>query len=154
MQAILGRSALVLTVLLGMLIGIGLFTFDYAEGTAYLSNDPTACTNCHVMQPYFDAWQKASHHTVATCNDCHLPHNFVGKWIAKGDNGFRHSWANTFQNFHEPIQIIHRNSVTLQNNCLRCHEGLTHNMLASSTINADLNSCIHCHSDVGHGPMK
>ncbi len=154
MQALLGKSALVLSILLGALIGIGLFTFDYAKGTAYLSNDPTACTNCHVMQEYFDAWQKASHHTVAACNDCHLPHNFVGKWIAKGDNGMRHSWANTFQNFHEPIQIIHRNSVTLQNNCLRCHEGLTHNMLASSTIDSDLNSCIHCHSDVGHGPMK
>jgi cytochrome c nitrite reductase small subunit len=154
LHALLGKSALVLAVLLGVFIGVGTFTFDYAEGTAYLSNDPAACANCHVMQDYYDSWQKASHHTVATCNDCHLPHGFVGKYIAKADNGFRHSWANTFQNYHEPIQIIERNSIALQKNCLHCHQGITHNMLASSTIDADLNSCVHCHSDVGHGPPK
>lgn len=155
MHAFMGKTALILAIVLGAMIGMGTFTFDYAKGTAYLSNDPAACANCHVMQQYFDSWQKASHHTVAVCNDCHLPHdNFFNKYLAKADNGFRHSWANTFQDFHEPIQIIGRNSHILQKNCLNCHEGITHNMLASSTIDADINSCVHCHADVGHGPPK
>ena len=36
----LGRRWTLLAVLLGLLLGIGLFTFHYAEGGAYLSTDP------------------------------------------------------------------------------------------------------------------
>ena len=31
----------------GSLVGVGTFTFGYANGAAYLSNDPKACINCH-----------------------------------------------------------------------------------------------------------
>jgi len=34
----------------GVLLGIGLVTFVYAEGASYLSTDPAACANCHIMQ--------------------------------------------------------------------------------------------------------
>lgn len=44
----------VLAILLGILIGIGSFTFGYGEGASYLSNDPNACANCHVMQGHLD----------------------------------------------------------------------------------------------------
>ena len=66
---------IVLAILLGMLAGIGGFTFLYAEGFSYMSDNPKVCVNCHIMQPQYDSWQKASHHTVATCVDCHLPHS-------------------------------------------------------------------------------
>src|SRR5688572_10607273 len=116
-----GPFALSLSAVVGIVIGIGVFTFDYGEGFSYFSTAPEACTNCHVMQPYYDSWAKSSHHTSAKCIDCHLPHDFVGKYIAKADNGWRHSWAFTFQDFHEPIEIIPRNSRILQNNCVSCH---------------------------------
>jgi cytochrome c nitrite reductase small subunit len=29
--------------------GVGTFTFGYARGFSYLSADPRACVNCHVM---------------------------------------------------------------------------------------------------------
>jgi hypothetical protein len=51
----------------GVALGIGGFTFRYAEGLSYLSADPRACVNCHIMRPEYDAWQKASHHTTAVC---------------------------------------------------------------------------------------
>jgi cytochrome c nitrite reductase small subunit len=88
---------------------------------------------------------------VAVCVDCHLPTSFVGKYIAKADNGYRHSTAFTFQNFHEPIQIGKRNAEILQANCLRCHRGLVHSIsVASDKYSQDV-SCVHCHHDVGHG---
>lgn len=59
--------------------------------------------NCHVMRQHFDSWPNSSHQPVAVCNDCHLPHNPVGKWVTKTDNGFFHSLAFTLENFHEPI---------------------------------------------------
>ena len=107
-----GRAggAIVLAVLLGMLAGIGGFTFLYAEGLSYMSDDPRVCVNCHIMQPQYDSWQKASHHTVALCVDCHLPHDFIGKYLTKAENGYNHSKAFTLQDFHEPIMITARSS--------------------------------------------
>src|SRR5688572_27523561 len=68
---VLGRPALVLAVLVGLVVGIGFFIFVYAEGFSYFSTDPVACVNCHVMREEYDSWQKASHHAVAKCVDCH-----------------------------------------------------------------------------------
>ena len=134
---------------LGILGGLGAFTFGYGEGASYLSNDPNACTNCHVMQGHFDSWVKSSHHDVATCNDCHLPHDFVGKWVVKSDNGFFHSLAFTTGEFHEPIQIKPRNARVVQNACLHCHQDFVHNMLPAEPGGGML-QCVSCHGDVGH----
>ncbi len=140
-----------MAILAGRLVGLGTITFQYAEGFSYFSTDPTACVNCHIMQPQFDSWQKASHHTVATCVDCHLPHSGLAKWIAKADNGYRHSKAFTFQDFHEPIMITESNSRILQNNCISCHQDLVHNIVAGSTTDPDATLCVHCHRNAGHG---
>jgi cytochrome c nitrite reductase small subunit len=136
----------------GAVIGLGTFTFDYGEGLSYFSTEPKNCANCHIMQAHYDSWQKAGHHQSATCVDCHLPAEGLGKWVAKADNGFRHSWAFTFQDFHEPIQIIERNSRILQDNCLRCHGDFVHDLTVGSTTAENPVFCVHCHSGVGHGP--
>ncbi len=142
---------LVVAVMFGVFFGLGGYTFHYGEGLSYFSKDPASCVNCHIMQPQFDSWQKASHHAVATCVDCHLPHKFIPKWIAKADNGFWHSKGFTLQDFHEPIFIRERNQRVLHNNCLHCHSSLVHDILPGSTTDADAISCVHCHRSVGHG---
>ena len=78
-----GLSGLGVTICIaaGLIFGAGTYTFHYAEGTSYLSNDPAACANCHVMNDYYAGWQKASHHHVATCNDCHVPHDLLRKYL-------------------------------------------------------------------------
>ena len=134
---------------MGVLIGLAGATFDYAEGLSYLSTDPAACANCHIMQPQYDAWQKASHHTAATCADCHLPSYFPDTYIAKAENGWNHSKAFTLQDFPEPIVITGKNADILHANCLRCHEDLVHDQAITSTQGAP--RCVHCHASVGHG---
>lgn len=141
----------VLAALIGLLIGIGGFAFVYAEGLSYMSTDPRACVNCHIMQPQYDAWQKSSHHAVATCADCHLPHDFVGKWLAKAENGYHHSKAFTFQDFHEPIMIKSKNSRILQESCLHCHEAITHGLGPGTSLAEGGVKCVHCHASAGHG---
>ncbi|MCB1069195.1 MAG: cytochrome c nitrite reductase small subunit [Verrucomicrobia bacterium] len=149
----LGRGRLVvLAVLVGGFVGLGAFTFRYAEGLSYFSTDPAACANCHIMQSQYDAWQKSSHHTVATCVDCHLPHDFFGKYLAKAENGYHHSKGFTFQDFHEPIMIKEKNARILQENCLSCHGELVHELVAGATDSPDSITCVHCHASVGHGP--
>jgi cytochrome c nitrite reductase small subunit len=145
----LGFIPFAFALVLGILAGMGAFTFGYGEGWAYLSNDPAACANCHVMQGHYDTWQNSSHRHVAVCNDCHLVHHPIGKWITKADNGFFHSLAFTTGQFHEPIQIKPRNSRVAQSACLYCHADFVHQMLPIEP-GGDMLSCVHCHSDVGH----
>lgn len=145
-------TSLVAAVAVGVLLGSGAFTFRYAEGLSYFSTDPAACANCHIMQNQYDSWQKASHHTAATCVDCHLPHDFVGKYVAKASNGYHHSKGFTLMDFEEPIRIKEANAAILQQNCLDCHGDITHGIVAGATTDADAVQCVHCHRDVGHGP--
>lgn len=145
------RAALVLATLCGIALGVGAFTAQYAEAASYLSTDPRACVNCHIMRPQYDAWQKASHHDVATCADCHIPATGLAKWIAKAENGYHHSRGFTFQDFHEPIRISAKNADILQANCVRCHADLLHDQLAGATTARNAIHCVHCHHDVGHG---
>lgn len=147
------RSFLVVAALLGALAGLGAFTAHKARAFSYLSNDPEVCTNCHIMQPQYEGWQRSSHHAVAKCVDCHLPHDFVGKYVAKAINGYHHSVAFTLQDFAEPIVIKERNARLLQANCERCHADLVHDQLATrdAARPGDRLLCTHCHATVGHG---
>lgn len=137
----------------GVLGGVGVFTLGYGNGLSYLTTDPKACVNCHIMQGHFDAWVHSSHHQVATCGDCHLPHDFIGKWFTKADNGFFHALAFTTGNFHEPIQIKPRNRRVTQGACLSCHSELV-NALLPAEHGGDMQFCVHCHSDVGHAGRR
>ena len=144
-----GPTVLVMAVL-GALAGLGGFTLNYGEGLSYFSTDPAACANCHIMQPQYDSWQKASHHTVATCVDCHLPATFVAKYLAKAENGYYHSKGFTFGRFGEPISIKATNSDILQANCLSCHQAMTADMLVGEGHDGAVR-CVHCHATAGHG---
>lgn len=135
----------------GSIFGLGSYTFQYGEGLSYFSKDPAACVNCHIMQPQYDSWQKASHHAAATCVECHLPHDFVGKYISKAENGYLHSKGFTFQDFPEPIVIRDKAAEILQQNCIACHQDFVHEMINDSTAPAEDIHCVHCHRTVGHG---
>ena len=91
--------------LAGGIVGLGGFTFFYGQGFSYLSDEPKACINCHIMQSVYDRWNHSSHKAVATCNDCHTPNFFFGKYIVKAINGWNHSLAFTTGNFPEPLRI-------------------------------------------------
>lgn len=155
----MGRGLAIVNVVLaggvGLLAGAAGFTFWYADGAAYLSNDPRVCVNCHVMQDEYDGWQHSSHHAVATCNDCHVPQDsFLAKWFVKGENGFWHSTRFTLQDFHEPIRIRPKNRDVLNENCHRCHGDFTSALAEGhDTAPGDL-GCIRCHAGVGHGTRR
>jgi cytochrome c nitrite reductase small subunit len=144
----------ILAVLLGVAAGLGAYTFSYAKGLSYFGTDPKACTNCHIMEPEYASWQKGSHHDVAVCIDCHLPHSFVSKYLVKAENGYRHGKLFTTQTFEEPITIKPEGLVILQSNCERCHADLVQDIVGSvgeTSAEADGPACIHCHWTVGHG---
>jgi cytochrome c nitrite reductase small subunit len=106
------------------------------------------------MREQFDGWQKASHHAVATCNDCHVPHDFVGKYLTKLSNGYHHSRAFTLQDFHEPIRIRPVNSGVLNQNCVYCHAEVTSGIRRHATAAREPMDCVRCHGSVGHEPGR
>jgi cytochrome c nitrite reductase small subunit len=101
------------------------------------------------MQSPYDTWVKSSHHAVATCNDCHLSHHPLGKWITKADNGFFHSLAFTTGDFPDSIRIKPRNRRVTQGACLHCHGDFIDH-LRPAEAGGDMVSCVHCHAAVGH----
>lgn len=140
-----------LAVSLGLFAGVGAYTFYYGQGHSYLSNDPKACVNCHIMREQYDGWQKGPHHAVATCNDCHTPTGFFAKYLAKAENGFWHSKGFTLQDFHEPILIKPRNSAILQAKCVSCHQDLVGPLHPRAGDRQQMLDCVKCHREVGHG---
>jgi cytochrome c nitrite reductase small subunit len=136
---------------IGTAMGIGSFAFRYAEGLSYFGTEPSACANCHIMQPQFDSWQKGSHHAAAVCIDCHLPTDFVRKYYVKAENGYRHGKLFTTQTFAEPIFVQQAGREILEENCVRCHGELTRELDPGRTDAKHAVSCVRCHSGVGHG---
>lgn len=135
---------------IGLSVGIGIYTFTYAKGFSYLSTDPKACVNCHVMKPQYESWLKSSHHNVAVCADCHMPHAFLNKYYVKAENGFLHSKAFTLQNYADPIQIRESSLKVLNNSCIFCHNEMTSNIAGHSSKSSEVRECSRCHNSVGH----
>ncbi len=166
---------LLLAMATGVGAGIGAYTVSYAKGLSYFGTDPSACVNCHIMEPQYAGWQKSSHHAVAGCIDCHLPVSFVAKYMAKAENGYRHGKLFTTQTFEEPISIKQSGRAILQANCEHCHSALlsdlvgavgiahgasgddSHGLAGDAAARApgraasDEVPCVHCHWTVGHG---
>ena len=135
--------------MLGLLLGIGGYTFVYARGASYLTDDPAACANCHIMREQFDGWQRSSHRSVAVCNDCHAPHDFVGKYMTKGTNGFWHSFYFTTGGFPDPIRITPRNARVTEGACRTCHAEMVSSIDTGSHDGTRM-TCVNCHRNVGH----
>ena len=142
-------TLVLLAVIFGILLGVGLFTFGYARGASYMTDDPSACANCHVMRDQFSSWTKSSHGKVAVCNDCHTPPGFIPKYTTKAINGFFHSLAFTTQHFPDEIQITGRNFRVAESSCLKCHAEIVEGIRGTREHRQDV-SCIQCHSRVGH----
>lgn len=152
--------ALLLGILCVFACVIGLYTFYNAKGMSYFSNESEACNNCHIMNEVYNDYLKGSHSKKvagkprATCNDCHLPHGFVEKWIAKAESGVGHAYAFTFKLDVLPTNLsaTQKSKGMIQDNCVRCHSEMVSNVVNPTTNphgNSSL-SCVSCHNGVGH----
>ena len=103
------------------------------------------------MNEQYDGWIKSSHRNVATCNDCHTPHDTIGKYMTKASNGFWHSYYFTTDTFHEPIQAGERSRQIAEASCRECHQTMVHSIDVSGDAKSQEEiSCIRCHRSVGH----
>ncbi len=146
-----GKWRLPILLVVAVAAGVGAFIFKTSNAISYMSDDPKACINCHVMVPHYATWQHSSHRERAVCNDCHVPqHNILAKYAFKAQDGMRHATKFTLRLEPQVLAISESGRKAVQQNCVRCHEDLikkvTHN---SKTL--DGKNCWDCHREVPHG---
>ncbi len=103
------------------------------------------------MQEQYTGWLNGSHRAVAVCNDCHTPHDVIGKYTTKALNGFWHSFYFTAGTFHDPIRINARNARVTEQTCRDCHAPVVAAIDPQpSHARSGALSCVSCHRNVGH----
>uniref|UniRef100_A0A7C4ENY6 Cytochrome c nitrite reductase small subunit n=1 Tax=Thermodesulfovibrio aggregans TaxID=86166 RepID=A0A7C4ENY6_9BACT len=109
------------------------------------TNTAEFCARCHVMEEQYLTLMKGGLHNSLKCVDCHLPNsNKISFYIWKGIDGTSDVLHFYSGNVPEEIQASEHAKKTIQQNCIRCHEG----MVSRITI-AD-RKCWDCHRRVSH----
>lgn len=156
-QQLSDKCKLFLFIACGAIAGLGGYIAYASNVVSYLTNDPSACTNCHVMASYYATWSHSSHHMRATCNDCHVPHSSVfAKYWFKGMDGLYH--ASVFTAHAEPQAMRPRmaSATVIMNNCIRCHTQLNTEFVKTGMVSyaetqqGQGKPCWSCHSQVPH----
>lgn len=145
---------------MGIFSGLILLILHLGRATSYLSDNPAACVNCHVMAPYYATWQNGSHGRVTVCNDCHVPQdNFISKYFFKASDGLRHSYMFTFRLEPQVIRIHQAGRNAVQNNCIRCHSNQIHPISVRAISGQSIQEhgdcyCWDCHRETPHGRVN
>ncbi|MDR3090389.1 MAG: cytochrome c nitrite reductase small subunit [Desulfobulbaceae bacterium] len=146
-------------------IAIAMFVYlvRISRATSYLSDDPKACINCHVMNAQYASWRHSAHARYATCVDCHLPSGqALATYAAKASDGLHHALAFTMNQFGQRIQISEAGKTRVQTNCIACHAKVVDTMLTNrdrfhNFTNPQASAevlCWDCHRDTPHGRVR
>ncbi|MTI31946.1 cytochrome c nitrite reductase small subunit [Xanthovirga aplysinae] len=145
---------------LGAFFSLVAYTLYVSNAVTYLSDDPKACVNCHIMAPQYATWTHSSHRENANCNDCHVPQdNVFRKYFFKAKDGLRHATLFTLRAEPQVIRIHEAGMKVVQENCNRCH---SHQNEKVSTYGITLDDvehgkgklCWDCHREVPHGKVN
>ena len=142
------------------IVGLGFYILHISHATSYLTDDPQACVNCHIMLPQYVTWQHSAHREVATCNACHVPHNNIfNQYFFKAKDGLYHATIFTLRAEPEVIQALKPSQAVIQSNCIRCHvDQVTDVKMAGFVEDHHFKrtdrTCWECHREVPHGRVK
>ncbi|WP_435139579.1 cytochrome c nitrite reductase small subunit [Formosa sp. A9] len=146
-------------VILGSIVGLGLFLAKESEVVSYMTDDPKACVNCHVMTSEYNSWMHSSHREVASCNGCHVPHdNIANTYFFKAKDGLYHASVFTMRNEPQVIFMKEASQEVVQQNCIRCHQQQITDTKLTSWVEAHQSNrtdrqCWDCHREVPHGSV-
>ncbi len=139
---------------IGAVIGLGVAVAHVSRAPSYLSDSPETCINCHVMYPQYTTWAHSAHGNVATCNDCHVPHdNLLHHYAFKAKDGMKHATIFTLRAEPQVIKMSEAAIPVVQNNCIRCHTN-TVESAAMHGLAPDGLRCWDCHRDTPHGRAR
>ncbi|MFD2568991.1 cytochrome c nitrite reductase small subunit [Pseudotenacibaculum haliotis] len=144
---------------IAVIVGLGAFMAKESEVVSYMSDNPQACVNCHVMTPVYNSWMHSSHRQWTTCNDCHVPHNnTLNKYYFKAKDGLFHATIFTLRKEPEVMFMREASEEVVQDNCIRCHiQNVTQTKydgyIEDHRENRTERKCWSCHQEVPHGSI-
>lgn len=147
-------------VVVAVFVGLVGILFHVSRASSYLSDAPETCVNCHVMAPQYATWAKSAHREVATCNDCHVPQdNIFRHYFFKASDGLYHSTIFTLRLEPQVIRIREPGMRVVQENCVRCHYDIIHDVGLQNVSGSDLQHegglrCVDCHRATPHGEIR
>jgi len=151
------RIILPLFIIGGLLAGLSAYIIYGSRVYSYLSDEPSACINCHIMIPYYQSWNRSSHTQWTNCNDCHVPNsNILSKYVFKARDGLYHSTIFTLRMESQALRPTKGSSNVIMENCIRCHTQLTTNLAKTGMItyseakNGQGKPCWDCHMHTPH----
>lgn len=150
-----------LIIVLGIAFGLFFYLLYVSRMASYLTEEPSACVNCHIMAPYYQSWQKSSHQPWTTCNDCHVPQdNIIKGYAFKAMDGLYHAAIFTLRAEPQVIRPRHASYGAIMENCIRCHTELNQQFVKTGMIkysevkNGEAKACWDCHREVPHGRIS
>jgi len=143
--------------LAGLIVGLGSYTFYVSRAWSYLSDEPAVCLNCHLMDSYYQSWDRSSHAAWAACNDCHVPQDKVlRKYAFKARDGLYHVAVFTAGAEPQAIRALPGSQEVIMENCVRCHTPLVTEftkMNAGRAMTGEAKACWDCHTRVPHAGL-
>jgi len=141
-------TVLGLIVFLIVVLGLG------ARGVA-LSNDPSFCGNCHIIEPFYRSWQDASHaRRGVQCVDCHFRPGLAGR--IQGETYAALKLAQfAIGAYDQPTGAM----LVTNQNCLRCHSDMLSRQIPlpgglsfahETHVKKAHAECRLCHLAIGH----
>jgi cytochrome c nitrite reductase small subunit len=134
----------ILTLLLVISAGIGVFVAFGPPQLMAKSEAPQFCSSCHVMESQYEAWFHVGAHRSIRCIDCHLPHqNLPVHFLWKSIDGMKDVVIFYSGKTPQTIEITPRAQDVLRANCIRCHSERV------AMIDQD-RKCWECHRFLKH----
>jgi len=141
----------------GIIAGLCVYIIYMSRAHSYLSDNLSACINCHIMIPYYQSWSRSSHTPWTNCNDCHLPQNNVfSRYTFKAKDGVYHATLFTVWGESQALRPTVSSYNVIMENCIRCHMQLNTDFVKtgmitySETKKGKGKACWDCHTQVPH----
>jgi len=156
-------AAVAATVAAVAALGMFIYLVSISRATSYLSDNPKACINCHVMNSQYATWQHSAHARYAKCIDCHLPGGHgLATYVAKATDGLHHAWAFTLNQFGQRAHISEGGKKRVQANCVACHARIVDTLVSNRDRFHDFTNpqasgdtlCWSCHRETPHGRAR
>ncbi|WP_419168493.1 cytochrome c nitrite reductase small subunit [Halobacteriovorax sp.] len=152
-------ASFIMLALVGAIIGLGTYTVKESNALSYMSDDPKACLNCHVMNTAYNSWKKDAHSRFTNCNSCHVPHeNLLKTYGFKAMDGLKHSYVFTTRTEPQALRLSKGGQAVVQRNCIGCHGDylMGHAGINLSVVDGQKNGdqkCWDCHQTTPHGKV-
>ena len=120
-----------------------------------VSLNSESCAKCHVMEPYFDTWQKSQHAGV----DCYQCHDYPGTSVVALLNWRIQAWWAKSADSPE-LPIVGTREIASET-CLQCHS-LNRTITPSTDLDPAFHAahveygtrCADCHHEVTHAGLS